>query len=415
MKWRLVINSFVQSIASAIRNFKANKMRTFLSLLGVCIGIFCISGILTLVDSLEENIQQSFAKLGENVFYIQKNAWGGEQNVSARAMANRPEMSLHDLDMLKRRFKEYEAISYSSWIPGQKLSYRQKEIESVTVTPVNHQYVALYPLEFKMGNFFTDRHDLSGSPVAVIGHDVSEALFPAGDALGRYLEFNGQKLRVVGVLEKEGQGLFNFSSDNVLYVPQRFVARTMKITGFNGSIMIKAPEGRDIESFRYDLLGAMRSIRRLKPAQENNFAINQITSITDRVSSFFDTVSMIGWVIALFSILVGGFGIANIMFVTVQERTRIIGTEKALGAPSSYIMTQFLGEAVMLCVMGGLIGMGGMALIALVINSLGSFTLYLTFGNLMTGLLLSSGIGILSGYIPARRAARLDPIIAIRS
>lgn len=415
MKAKLLINTVVESTSSALRNFGANKLRTALSLLGVCVGILCITGILTLVDSLEKNIQQSFAKLGSNVFYIQKNAWGGEENVSKKALLNRPSVSFYEKEQIKKRYTQVDAISFASWVPGATLKYNSRTLEGVTLSPVNSEYIDLYPLSFEKGGFFTKKHDDSGAPVAVIGYNVYQELFKNKNPLGETFIYNAQRVRVVGVLSKEGKGLFDFSSDNVVYVPQKFIARTMKTNMYNGSIMVKVKEDYDIDKAKWELTGVMRSIRRLKPTQENNFAVNQITSITEKVSGFFDVVSMIGWVLAGFSILVGGFGIANIMFVTVKERTSIIGIQKALGAPNYHIQAQFLGESVMLCLMGGAVGIGIIALLALAVNQFSSFTMYITLGNVLNGLVLSSGIGIIAGYIPAYRASRLDPILAIRA
>lgn len=415
MKLSLVANTLTESTASAIRNFKSNKLRTALSLLGVCIGILCITGILTLVDSLEKNIQQTFSKLGDDVFYIQKNAWGGEEDRNSAAILARPDVNQKELSLIRKRYPHVSAISYSAWIPNQNLKSSEGTLEGVTVSPVNHEYLELYPLNFSSGGFFSRKHDEGGAPVAVVGFNVAEELFKGLNPLGKTFVFNDQKVRVVGVLKKEGQGLFNFSSDNAVYVPHSFVSRTMKVKGFNGSIMVKIEEGYDKATAKYELKGVMRSIRRLKPTQDDNFAINEITSFTDRLTSFFDTISIIGWVLAGFSILVGGFGIANIMFVTVKERTNIIGVEKALGAPNYHILTQFLGESVMLCIMGGAVGIGIIAGFALLANAFLDFTIYLTLGNVLNGLFLSSIIGIVAGFIPARRAARLDPIVAIRS
>ena len=415
MKLGLVINTIVESTSSAWNNFKANKVRTALSLLGVCVGILCITGILTLVDSLEMNIQQSFAKLGNDVFYIQKNSWGGDENASRKEISSRPEVTLFEKEQLAKRYSGLEAISYASWIPNSTLKSEKGTLEGVTVSPVNHDYINLYPLEFALGGFFSAKHDAGGAPVAVIGHNVAEELFKGQNPLGRTFQFNSQKVRVLGVLAKEGDGLFGFSSDDVVYVPQMMVSRTMKTMMFNGTIMVKAKAGLDIDQVKYELEGIMRSIRRLKPTQTTNFAVNQITSITQQLTSFFDTVSLIGWVLAAFSILVGGFGIANIMFVTVKERTNIIGIQKALGAPNYHILAQFLGESVMLCLMGGLAGIGFIFLTTFILNEFISFTIFMTLGNVLNGLLLSSVIGIVAGFIPARRAARLDPIVAIRS
>lgn len=386
-----------------------------MSLLGVCVGILCITGILTLVDSLEKNIQQSFAKLGNNVFYIQKNAWGGEEGVSKKSLLNRPDVTIYEKEQVAKRYESVEAISFASWVPNATLKYEGRALEGITLSPVNSEYLDLYPLTFEQGGFFSKKHDDSGAPVAVLGHDICEELFKGKNPLGQTFVYNAQRVRVVGVLAKEGKGLFDFSSDKVVYVPQKFIARTTKTNMFNGSIMVKVSDDYDIDQAKWELTGVMRSIRRLKPTQDNNFAVNQITSITEKVSGFFDTVGLIGWVLAAFSILVGGFGIANIMFVTVKERTPIIGIQKALGAPNYHIQAQFLGESVILCLLGGLVGIGIIALLAFAINQFSSFTMYVTLGNVLNGLLLSSAIGVVAGYIPAHRASRLDPILAIRA
>ena len=415
MNWKLLFNTLSESLYSALRNFNANRLRTALSLLGVCVGILCITGILTLVDSLELNIQKSFSKLGNNVFYIQKNDWEGGRGRRKSTLAGRPDVSVKEKKQLEARYDDIEAISYASWIPGASLKSDQGSLEGITVSPVNFDYVNLYPLDFAEGGFFSPKQDLSGSPVAVLGHDVALKLYTRGSAIGKTFVFNSQRVRVIGVLAKEGQGMFGNSSDEMVYVPEKFVSRTMKTNGYNGTIMVKLKDDMDIDQAKHQLIGLMRSIRRLKPTQEDNFAVNQITSIANQVAGFFETVNLIGWILAGFSILVGGFGIANIMFVTVKERTPLIGVEKALGAPNYHILTQFLGESVILCLLGGAVGIGFIGFLAFLANQFISFTIYLTLSNVLNGLLLSSMIGIIAGIIPAIRAAKLDPIIAIRS
>ncbi|RYD73599.1 MAG: FtsX-like permease family protein, partial [Sphingobacteriales bacterium] len=298
------------------------------------------------------------------------------------------------------------------------LSYQDNAAENISIRAVTHDYLKTIAMNFELGRYFTESESQRGENVGIIGYTLAEQLFDNPEkALGQQISLMQGKVRVIGVLKKEGNS-FNMggSADNQIFVPFNYIRGFGNYDGnqYNPTILVKAKENVDVDDLEDELVGAMRSIRRLSPRQDDNFAMNKITMFLTVIEGIFEKINLYGWVIAGFSILVGGFGIANIMFVSVKERTSIIGIQKALGARRVFIMAQFLGEAVILCLLGGAIGLILIAILASLLNLVMPITIILTAKNMLTGLGISSVIGILSGYIPSRQASRMDPIEAIR-
>ncbi|HEY9176620.1 MAG TPA: FtsX-like permease family protein, partial [Flavipsychrobacter sp.] len=252
----------------------------------------------------------------------------------------------------------------------------------------------------------------------VLGYEVADALFPGGgDPVGKKINFHGRGFNVVGVMRKSGQSISGFNFDRGLIYPYYAAASMVDVTSFNNdpTLLIKTGTDVNVQDARLEVEGALRRIRRVAPGEKNNFAVNQLSQITERLNVMFTSINMIGGVIGAFSLIVGAFGIANIMFVTVKERTKMIGLKKAIGARSRSILLEFLVEAVTLCITGGLIGIVFVLLLAVILTYAADFPVTLSLQNFFIGIGISATVGVLAGFIPARSASRLDPVAAIRS
>lgn len=402
-----------ESFQFAIHALTVNKLRTFLSLLGVTIGILTIVAVFTVFDSLEKSIRGSVEELGSNVIYVQKWPWGGGGEYAWWKYYQRPEPSYDEMEKLQRRLKNAGNVAFAFGV-NQTVKFRRNSVENVAVTIVSHDYNEIWQYGLEHGRFFSEIESRRGVPVVILGKDVAEGLFPTGDPLGKEIQILGRRLRIIGITEKQGSSLVGQDIDETVFVPVNYVRSLMSLKNQNGAIiMAKAKEGVELSALRDEMEGAMRSIRRLKPKADNDFALNEISIISNSLDGLFRVVGIAGAVIAGFSILVGGFGIANIMFVSVRERTNQIGIQMSLGAKRHFILLQFLLEAIILCLVGGLVGIG---IVAILLNFTGSFPfeVVMSFSNIMLGVSISLIIGVVSGFIPALMASRLDPVDAIR-
>jgi len=394
-------------------------LRTLLSLLGVTIGVFCIISIFTLVDSLEMNIRDSISKFGDNVIFVHKWPWAFSSDFPWWKYINRPEVSYKDMQVLQKNFTQADAMCFSASLQGEKLTAGTNSAEGITVAGVTSDYYKIVNTGFEAGRFFSDEESQQGDKVIVLGYDVAKSLFNTPQqAINKNVEVMKRKMRVIGVIAKQGKALgIGSDQDKQVIVPFNFMRSMADINSKNFSpvIMVKGKPNESLDKLEDDLTGAMRNVRRLGPWDEDNFALNRITIFTDLITKMFGKINFFGWIIAGFSILVGGFGIANIMFVSVQERTPIIGIQKSLGAKSYFILAQFLGESVFLCIIGGGIGILLIFILSLILNLVLPLHLVLTLKNALIGIGISSAIGVVSGYIPSLRAAKMDPIEAIRS
>ncbi len=421
MSLRTTLVSTSESLGFAYASIRANLLRTLLSLLGIMIGVFCIIAILTFVDSIRLNVSSSIDKLGDKTIFIQKWPWLFDSDYPWWKYINRPEMKFHEMESLKKKMPEAEAIAYSVNVSDKKVTADNNNVaEGITVEAFTEGYDQIRNFDFPAGRYFVETEIYRGLPVCFIGSTLAQNLFKSEkEAVDKHIKVFGRNVRIVGVLAKEGEGIgINRGQDMKIFVPMNFVRNfgTFEEMQYEPTIYVKTTSTQiSGAAFEDDLRGTMRSVRKLSPREEDDFSLNKITMITNVMDNLFSQISLLGWIIAGFSILVGGFGIANIMFVSVKERTHIIGIQKALGASSYAIMTQFLGEAIMLCLIGGGVGLGLVWLLATVMSLFFPFQLILTPQNIMIGVGLSSLIGILSGYIPSRQAAHLDPIEAIRS
>jgi len=406
-----------ESFLFAIGALVENKLRTFLSLLGISIGIFAIISVFTVVDSLQNNLQTSIASLGDNVIYVQKWPWTFGPDYPWWKYMNRPLPGYTELEEVRRRTTQARAVSFMADLPGSVIKYRDNSIENADFIGVASDYENIKSFEIAEGRYFTDNEIEYGRGICLIGADIADNLFPSRNALGEVVTAEGRKLKVIGVFKKEGKSMIGNSMDNLLIIPINYARNIIDIRKdrLNPFIMVKGKEGVSNEQLIDELRGVMRSIRKLKPKEDDNFALNETKLLTLQLDNLFSFVGIAGWIIGGFSILVGGFGIANIMFVSVKERTSIIGIQKSLGAKNYFILLQFLVEAVVLSLIGGIIGLLVVYLGSLIAGGAFNFPLKLSQGNIILGLFVSGIIGIISGFVPAWKASRMDPVEAIRS
>ncbi|GAB3331829.1 ABC transporter permease [Marivirga atlantica] len=393
-------------------------MRTILSLLGVTVGIFSIILVFTLVDSLEKNIKSSFNFLGDDVVRIEKFPWIFGESYPWWKYINRPKADYSEYKFLADNTNQAKSITIFAERFGTLIKHENNSLNGAIVSGVAYSHKDVFEIPVDDGRYFSPQEVEKGSNVAIIGYEVAQTLFPNTIAIGKEVKLRGLKFRVIGVMEKKGASVLDApSADDYVYVPYKTFFKMYSGRGVFGVESIIAAKGFEddegLKELEGELTGLLRQKRGLRPKEDKNFAINRPEALGEIIGGLFDVVTLAGWVIGSFSILVGGFGIANIMFVSVKERTNIIGIQKSLGAKRFFILFQFLFEAVFLSLLGGLFGLLLVYLISFI--SLGSLDLTLSFGNIFLGVSVSVIIGTLSGILPALGASRLDPVIAIRA
>jgi putative ABC transport system permease protein len=406
-----------ESVRFALGALRSNLLRTILSLLGVTIGIFAIIGVFTMVDSLEKNIKESFSFLGANIIRVDRFPFVFDSpDFPWWEYFRRPAASYDEYLLLQANLKSAEAVT----LFAERSTLIKNDNNSIQgqLTGVSWGYQNVYDLEIESGRFFNQQEIEAGRNVAIIGTTIAETLFPFTDAMGQELTIRGQRYTVIGIFKKEGESFLGVTSkDEGLMVPFRSFRKIYNTTGRFGVQPVLSVRGRDTDigliELENEMTGLLRSKRGLKPKDRNNFELNRPEAVAEAIGKVFDVIGIAGWVIGGFSILVGGFGIANIMFVSVKERTNIIGIQKSLGAKNFFILFQFLFESIFLSLIGG--GAGILLVWLLTFIPFGTLEVALSFQNVLLGLVVSMAVGTASGIIPAAMAARLDPVEAIRS
>ncbi len=413
----IFLKLFRESFLFAYDALRQNKLRTMLSLLGVTIGIFTIITVRSAVDTLRNNLQESVNKLGSNSIYIQKWPWIFDGDFPWWKYMQRPVPTLREFDQLQKRSTLAFGISYEIAFSSRTIKYKSNTIEGTYINAVMQDHDKVWNFDLSQGRYFTDIESKTGAPVAVIGFDIAQHLFPDGTAVGKQLKVMGRYVNIIGVFSKEGDDMLGNSDDKNVLIPINFAKDVIDVQSENyqPQIVVRGKDGVSDEELESELHMLMRSIRRLKPDADDNFSLNKTTMLSDQLSKVFSVLDIGGIIIGGFSVLVGGFGIANIMFVSVKERTNIIGIQKSLGAKNYFILLQFMIESVILCLVGGIIGLSFVFLGTLAIKGMFDVKVVLGASNIIRGMSISIGIGIISGIIPAYSASRLNPVEAIRS
>lgn len=387
-------------------------------MLGITIGIFSIITVFTFIDSLQISLQKDVNNLGSNVVYVEKWPWAFSKDYPWWKYWIRPQPTVNEMQEIQKKCKDADAVAYT-FSRNATIEYQNSSVDEVSVNGITEDYNQVVNwVKIGEGRYFTPTEFIGGSNVAIIGADVASGLFGGGDALGKYIKVKGRKALVVAVIKKQGESkISDINMDVSVLLPYNYMKTIFDRHNMWAPrvILVKAKDGINNEQIMSEVEGILRPIRQLKPNEDDNFALNQSSMVSKNFSSLFDIIAVIGWVVGGFSILVGGIGIANIMFVSVKERTSLIGIQKSLGAKNYFILAQFITEAILLCLLGGTIGLLLIYILTLLIGDSFGMEFILTFSNVLLGLSLSAFIGLISGFIPAYTASQLDPVEAIRS
>lgn len=405
-----------ESFGFAMNALRNNKLRTLLSLLGVTIGIFSIIAVLAAVDSLDKKIKKDLSSLDKNTIYLMRFSFGPSE-IPQWKREQFPDVKYDEYEYLKNSMNNLDQMGFQLFVKSESIKYQSASVSAVNIVPVSHEFIDIQGLEFDEGRFYNESESNSGAAVIVLGNEIAQNLFEGSNPIGKDIRLYGQRFSVIGVLKKQGAGMFGDSNDTSVFIPVNFLRR---MYGDNNDamtpvILVKPKKGVDMDAFKAELGQKLRNYRGMKTDEIDNFFINVLSGFTDLIDGIVGQMNVVGWIISGFSLLVGGFGIANIMFVSVKERTNLIGIQKSLGAKNKFILFQFLFEAVILSVIGGLVGLFLVWIISVVLTKALDFEFVLSMSNVLLGTGLAALIGLISGILPAITAAKLDPVEAIRT
>ncbi|MFV5691118.1 ABC transporter permease [Flavobacterium sp. LT1R49] len=405
-----------ESFGFAMNALRNNKLRTLLSLLGVTIGIFSIIAVLAAVDSLDRKITKDLSSLDKNTIYLMKFSFG-PSDVPQWKREQFPNVKYDEYTYMKGVMTNTDQMGYQIFTKRESIKYDSKTVSDVNIVPVSYEFIDIQGLEFDKGRFYNESEANSGATVIVLGNEIAKSLFENTEPIGKNVRLYGKRFTVIGVLKKQGAGLFGDSDDTSAFIPVNFVRQLYgdNNTSLTNVIIFKPESGIDMEAYKSEISQKLRSYRGLKAGEIDNFFVNVFSGFTDFIDGILGQMNLVGWIISGFSLLVGGFGIANIMFVSVKERTNLIGIQKSLGAKNKFILFQFLFEAIILSVIGGIIGLLLVWLISVVLTKALDFEFVLGMGNIVLGTGLAALIGLISGILPAIAASKLDPVEAIRT
>jgi putative ABC transport system permease protein len=410
-----------EAIHIAFRAIGSYKLRSLLTTLGISIGIFAITLVFTLVDSMQFSISKNLSSLGNTVLFVHNWPWKDNSEDWFKYF-NRPKVSFADFQRLKGGLNNVEGVSFEAVKRGGIIKFRKLSLENITVRGVTYDYQIIGNYNYAWGRYFTPLEVDAGRNVCILGYGLAQNLFGSQEPIGQVVTFMGKRLQVIGVLEKQGVSLFGESKDNELLIPYLVFARSFNINQrkIDKIIAVKAINHELLPRVESEVVGLVRASRGLKPGVEDNFSINKQEALMRELGRLFQYLNIGGVFISAFSLLIGGFGIANIMFVSVKERTKEIGIQKSLGATRRFILLQFLVESVVLCLLGGVIGILLFLLIAglthwgLKASGIG-LDVVVSLQSILIGLGIAVFIGIVFGLLPSYQAARLNPVDAIRS
>lgn len=416
--FRRTIEIIGSSFKMALQELWKNKLRTFLSLFGITIGIFCIIGVLATVQSLEHNIQNEVKALGTNTLYLDK--WdysaGGGPDYPWWKYVKRPSPKHDEIKQIKERTPSAKYVAFKI-DANDNVEFDNNVLSGVNLYGVSSEFQNIQPVDINQGRYISESEFEYGNNAVVIGNTVAEELFVDPErAVGKDVRIRGKNVTVVGVFKKQGKTMIGgWGFDESVVMPYKFARTIMDERRADPLIMIQGQDNLTSKAVKDDLTGVMRAIHKLSPTQEDDFTLNDINDFSAAISKAFVSLNIGGWAIAALSLIVGMFGVANIMFVTVRERTSQIGLKKAIGAKKRVILSEFLLESAFLCIIGGLIGLTLVFVLTQILSGALNFPVFISTDNMIMAIGICFFVGVLAGFIPASQAARMDPVVAIRS
>lgn len=415
---KLLIKILIESFRQAVGSLRDNKLRTFLSLLGITIGIFCIIMVKSAVDSLQANIVEGFSKLGSDVIYVDKMPWNEDPGQNYWKYARRPDPSFDDFQAIQRKSKLSDKAAFAVFTGGRTIKYRNSNVSNAFIMGTTQEYPDIQNLQIAEGRNYTTTEFATGSNKVILGYNVYTELFNGINGVGREVKLFGQKYQVIGYLKSEGDDPFNFINfDEVIWLNYNSLKKYINVSdqsNIGKMLMVKALPGVNLDDLKGEVTSITRAHRRLKPLEKDNFSLNELSMLTQVLDSVFGVLNLAGFIIGIFALIVGMVSVANIMFVSVKERTSLIGIKKAIGAKRYVILLEFLLEAIVLCIIGGLVGLVLVFISLKAVSALSSFKMSLSFANMLVGIGASVIVGIIAGIIPASQASKMDPVEAIR-
>ena len=402
---------FGESINIALTAIRVNKMRSTLTLLGIIIGVMTIIAMQSLITGMRKSVYKQMSMLSSNVFQIQKYPSLGGGDMSK--YRNRKNLTMEEYRAVRRNVTAAKYVGAEVWMHGREIRRGSKKtVPSMRVVGVTPEFLYNNSYEVADGRFITDQDNDYSRRVAVIGVEIVDRLFPYEDPLGKFIKIEGERFEVVGVFKKMG-GFLGGSRDDRVAIP---ITRFTKIYGKNRSmnITVMAKSADLYETAMDQTIGVLRAVRKVPPGKENDFEIRTNDQFIDFFDNLTKYVRFAAIVIASISLLVAGVGIMNIMLVSVTERTREIGIRKSLGAKRRDILWQFLIEAIVLSEFGGVIGILLGLAIAKVVQAISPVPAAVPVWTVVLGLVFCSAVGMIFGVYPASKAARMDPINALR-
>ncbi len=408
-----------ESFQQALGALKSNKMRTFLSLLGITIGIFCIITVKSAVDSLQANIVEGFNELGSDVIYLDKMPWNQDADQNYWKYAKRPDPSFDDYKAIIKKSKLTANTAFVIFTGGYTIKYRSSSVSNAFIMGSTYEYAQIQNLKLAEGRYFSQSEYESGSNKVILGFKLYNELFPNFNGLGKEVKLFGQNFQVLGYLESEGDNAFNFMNfDEAMWLSFNSIKKYVNVkdeSNVGRMLTIKAKPNVSMDDLKGEVTGIIRAERRQKPLEADNFSLNELSMLSQVLDKVFGVLNIAGLIIGIFALIVGMVSVANIMFVSVKERTNIIGIKKALGAKRFIILMEFLIESIILCILGGMIGLILVFITLKLISLMIPFKMSLSIFNIMIGVGTSIIVGIIAGIIPASQASAMNPVDAIRA